>query len=215
MLRLIGATRNEAKLAELRRLVGDEATVSPLPHDISLGDEKTRRALTAVEDGGSLEEIAAAKAVVWSRLLPGKLLIASDGGLVIPALGESWDPTRTRRFAGESATDVERAEVLLARTADLRGDDRQISWRESVAIAKDGTLLGQWSAESEPGFLATDVDPELVAVGRGFWIESIWECPDLSDRRLASLTPKERKGRGDHWSQLESPLRRFLSIFDQ
>jgi inosine/xanthosine triphosphate pyrophosphatase family protein len=207
---VIAATRNQAKLTELRRLVGDAADIIPLPHDISPEGQGGRWALTAIEDGSTVEENAANKALFWSRLLEDKLVIASDGGLLIPALGSDWDPTRTRRFAGEDATDLERARALLARTAHLRGNDRQISWRESVAVTKGGVLLGQWSADSEPGLLATSVDTALIEGGDGFWVESIWICPDITDRRLASLNREERAARGDHWCRLESSVRAFL-----
>jgi inosine/xanthosine triphosphate pyrophosphatase family protein len=211
---LIAATCNEAKLAELRRLVGETAKVSPPPRDPSLEDLEARPALSEAEEGSSVEEIAGAKAVAWSRILPGELVIASDGGLLIPALGDAWDPTRTRRFAGADATDFERVEALLALASRLKGDDRQISWREAVAIAKDRELLGEWSAESEPGLLATDVDPDLVAAARGFWIDALWICPEPGGKRLARLNREQRAAFVDHWSQLESPLRQFLVMIN-
>jgi inosine/xanthosine triphosphate pyrophosphatase family protein len=211
-VRLIAATRNEAKLDALRRLVGEVAEVAPLSHDISPQDLELRDALNATEEGKNVEEIATAKAVAWSRALPGEMVIASDGGLSIPALGDSWDPIRTRRIAAEDATDLERAESLLARTAHLRGDDRRISWREGVAIARDGELQGLWSAESEPGILAVEADPDLIAGGRGFWIDTLWICPKSHGQRLAELTLEERKRRADHWSRLESQVRRFLAM---
>jgi inosine/xanthosine triphosphate pyrophosphatase family protein len=214
MPHLIAATRNEAKLAELRWLVGETARVSPLPRDISIEDQETRTALSEAEEGSSVEEVAGAKAVAWSRILPGELVIASDGGLLIPALGDAWDPARTRRFAGAEVTNYERARALLALASRLKGENRRISWREAVSIARDGELLGNWSAESEPGLLATDVDPDLVAAGRGFWIEAVWICPEAGGRRLARLNYEERARRVDHWSQLESPLRRFLVMIN-
>jgi inosine/xanthosine triphosphate pyrophosphatase family protein len=227
MTRLIAATQNEAKLDALRRLIGDAAKVLPPPHDISLEDSVLRVALTAAEEGRlppvggggpegrrgtSVEGIAVAKAVAWSRALPGTMLIASDGGLLIPALGDAWEPTRTRRIAVEGASDLERAQVLLARTAHLQGDDRRISWREGVAIAKDGDVLGQWSAESAPGLLARESDPGLIARGYGFWVDTLWICPESHDRRLAELSVAERAHRGDHWSQMESDVRNFLHM---
>jgi inosine/xanthosine triphosphate pyrophosphatase family protein len=190
--------------------VGAAATVSPPPHDISLGDEELRRALAAAEEGRSVEEIAAAKATAWSRATPGEMVIASDGGLLIPTLGDAWDPTRTRRIAGDDATDLERAKELLARASHLKGEERRISWREAVAIARNGELLGAWSAESEPGLLATDVDPDLIADGHGFWVDTLWICPESHDRRLGALSIEERARRGDHWSKLQTPVRGFV-----
>jgi inosine/xanthosine triphosphate pyrophosphatase family protein len=210
MTHLIAATHNEAKLEALRCLVGDAATMSPLPHDISPEDGELRDALTAAEEGRSGEEIASAKAVAWSRVLPGDLVIASDGGLSIPALGDAWDPTRTRRIGSDGATDFERAESLLARTAHLQGVERRISWQEAVAIARNGALLGLWSAESEPGYLTTEADSDLIARSNGFWVDALWICPESHDRRLVELSQAERACCGDHWSRLKSQVRDFL-----
>src|SRR5215213_3355139 len=104
-MRLIAATRNPAKVQELARLVAGLADVAPLPN---AGDGDP-------EDGDSFATNAGAKAVFWSRRLDGgEIVVATDGGLLIPALGDRWDPVRTRRFAGGARTDPERAEALLA-----------------------------------------------------------------------------------------------------
>src|SRR5262245_20623309 len=129
-MQLIAATRNPAKVQELARRVAGLADVFPLP-DAGEGDP---------ENGDTFAANAVAKAVSWSRRLDrGETVVATDGGLLIPALGDRWDPVRTRRFAGE--TDVERAEALLALAADLAGDDRRIVWEEAMALARDGVLL--------------------------------------------------------------------------
>src|SRR3954453_18976851 len=105
-MRLVAATRNPAKIGELQRVVGDAATIEPLPQDISLEPEIERD----LEAGHDTAEIAIAKAVAWSRVVGADALVAAtDGGLLIPGLEEAWDPTRTRRFAGEDASDLERA----------------------------------------------------------------------------------------------------------
>lgn len=203
-MELIAATRNAAKLSELRRVVGDAAELRALPQGISQGFEPK-------EFGATIEEIAAAKAIAWSRAVDNERpVIASDGGLLIPALGTHWEPTRTRRFAGDAADDLTRARALLKLTAHLTGDDRQIGWRESISIARDGVLLAQWSAESIRGLLATGVDASMVAAGSGFWLPALWRCPEYGGRLLAALTAEERELRDDHWHRLAEPVRRWL-----
>ena len=205
-MRLIAATRNPAKVQELARLVAGLADVAPLPN---AGDGDP-------EDGDSFATNAGAKAVFWSRRLDGgEIVVATDGGLLIPALGDRWDPVRTRRFAGEARTDVERASALLALAADLAGDDRRIVWEEALAVARDGVLLAHWVATSPPGLLAGEVDPGPVATGNGFWIPAIWICPDAGGRRLAELSAAERAARPDHWSLLGANLRTFLLQLSQ
>jgi inosine/xanthosine triphosphate pyrophosphatase family protein len=206
-MRLVAATRNPAKVAELARLVTGLAEVVSLPPDA--GPD-------APEEGDRLEAIAAAKARHWSRLLDrGELVVASDGGLLIPALGPRWDPARTRRFAGSAATDAERAEALLALTADLAGDRRRIGWREALAVARDGVLLACWAAEGEPGLLARDYDPRAIATGAGFWVPALWICPGRDGRRLAELPAVERDAVASHWSVLGARLRAFLEEWSE
>src|SRR5262245_61866624 len=135
-MRLIVATRNPAKVEQLVRLVGDLATVEPLPPD---GDD-------APEDAHSLEANAITKAVFWSRQIDrGEFVAATDGGLLIPALGDRWNPVLTRRFAG-MVGDLDRARALLTLAHDLTGDQRRIDWQEALALARDGTLLASWVA---------------------------------------------------------------------
>jgi inosine/xanthosine triphosphate pyrophosphatase family protein len=200
-MRLIAATRNPTKVEELARLVAGLAEVVPLPI-AGAGD---------AEDGDSLLEIADGKAVSWSRRLDGEdLVVATDGGLLIPALGDRWQPTQTRRFAGEARSDDERAEALLVLAAGLDGDERRIVWEEALAVARGGVLLAHWVANGPAGLLAREVDPVLVARGNGFWIPAIWVCPEMGGRRLAELTATERGARADHWSKLGAKLRAFL-----
>ena len=207
--RIVAGTRNPAKVAELTAALGGVAQVDAPPVGLVPPE---------AEDDGTFAEVAAAKALAWSRALrdrePGALVAASDGGLLIPALGDCWDPLRTRRFAGAGADDLARADALLALTADLHGDERRIGWREALAIARDGRLLATFTAESPPGILARDYDGGLIESGRGFWIPALWICPEYGGRRLAELTADERAGREDHWTVLGRAVRAFLETVD-
>lgn len=207
-MRVIVGTRNPAKVREVAEALRGVAVVGPPPNDISL---EPCTELVSTE----IEAIAADKAVAWSRAvtcgsgsdLP---VVATDGGLLIPALGKAWDAERTRRFAGEAANDRERADALLALTAGLRGEERRIGWREAVVIARGGDLVASFVAESPPGLLARDFDPALVEAGAGFWMPALWICPDVGGRRLAELTEEERAVREDHWTHLGRELRAFF-----
>ena len=202
-MRLIAATRNAAKVAELGRLVAGISEVEVAPHDISQ-KESSERATT-------LEAIASLKAASSSAIIDrGELVVASDGGLLIPALGERWDPLRTRRFAQGALSDRERADALLALAAGLSGEERWIAWREALAVARDGEVLACWAAESCPGLLAENYDPEVIDAAEGFWVPALWICPEFGGRRLAELSPAERARRRDHWTQLGASLRAFL-----
>ena len=188
-------------------MVGALAMVTPVPADL--------RASLADERGGSIEAIASEKAVTLSVRLKAadqpSLTIASDGGLLIPGLGSAWNPLTTRRFAGEGASDLERAERLLKLAELLDDSQREIGWREAVAIANHGRLVEVLSAESEPGLLASSVDRGLIERQPGFWIPAIWLVPRFGNRPLASLTAAERQSIDDHWRRLQEPVRGALA----
>ncbi len=226
MEEIIVAGHNRAKVEELRRQLQGVATVSAVPPDISPKfDEDIAAAGTALEGtalgvstaaGDAFEWIARAKAAAWSRVLPRRadgdlpLVVATDGGLLVPGLGCAWDPKRTRRFAGEVASLHERVTKLLERAAHLHGNERRIGWREALAIARDGEVLDSWIAESPGGWLATaPADP--AGDDDPFWVPLVWSCPEFGGRRLAELSTDERQARADHWSVLGQQLRRWVA----
>jgi hypothetical protein len=191
-VRLLFATTNPAKVEALAERVGADIEIGV----ISPGPE-----CQSAEELSAFAAIAADKAAWVSRAPPGELIIASDGGLVIPSLGAAWNPVRTARFAGGLATDIDRAAALLDLCADLLEDRRQIGWTEAMAIARDGTVLESRTAHSPPGLLAIDL-PENVSPVAGFWIPWLWRCPEYGNRRFSELTDRERLERRDHWATL-------------
>jgi inosine/xanthosine triphosphate pyrophosphatase family protein len=206
-LRIVAASTNRAKRAKLQDLAGRAGLVVGPPRDIS---PELRQELARSEEAGSVARNARAKALAWSRALPGELVAVTDGGLLVPGLGNRWKPERTRRFAGESASDEGRARALLALAAGLTGDQRQISWREALVLARDGRVIGQWIAESTDGVLAAEVDPALIQAGDGFWIPAIWLCPNAGGQPLATLSAADQAVCQDHWTKLGVPFRRAL-----
>lgn len=142
---------------------------------------------------------AAAKAVSASNATGGAIAIATDGGLVIPALGDLWQPAFTRRFAGPNATNRQRAEALLILAAELVDEERRIHWREAVAVARAGRVLMTAVAESHPGRLTTDLTG-WTDDGQGFWVPRLWAGP--RDARTST---------GDeHWQRLTAIVEPFL-----
>lgn len=202
---MVVASGNRDKLAALDRAVGDLAPVVSASSCAVGGDDHR-----ADEEGPTLLANAAAKAVGWSRRLLGETVFATDGGLLIPALA-GWEPVRTRRFAGDAASDVDRARALLTLASGLRGAERRIGWREALAVARGGRLLRSWQSEGEPGILAEAVDDRRLDGGDRFWVPALWLCPEFDQRRLADLTTAERASRDDHWARLGRELRHFLA----
>ena len=198
---VVAGTRNRAKVAEYARLLGGFGRVVTAPSRLAPPEDET---------GATVETVAAAKAVAWSHALgTDDLVLAGDGGLLIPSLGAGWDPLRTRRFAGADADPVSRADALLALTAHLDGERRRIGWREAVALARSGRVLATFTAESPSGLLARDYDPDRLDAD-GFWVPALWICPEYGGLRLADLTAAERDARVDHWARLATQVRAAL-----
>ncbi len=206
---IIAGTRNPEKVEALMAVLEGMARLVPPPLDISHEIEEE-----GDEAGETVEAIAAGKASAWSRRLGAAgredLVVGSDGGLLLPALGNDWNPVRTRRFAGVGKDARARADALIALTDHLEGDQRRIGWREAVAFAQHGKVVATFVAESVPGLLARDYDPAVV-VANGFWVPALWICPEFGGRRLAELMPEERAKRDDHWSRLRRQVRQAFS----
>ena len=138
--------------------------------------------------------------------------------MVIPALGAGWQSLYTHRFAGETATDAQRARRLLELMQPYRGEQRQASWVEALAIAHEGRLLASWELTGATGFIAEEMppleaqDPDSQAPDseqRGFWAFSLWEFPHLG-KSYQELSDSERSALNDHWMRLKGLVRRYL-----
>ena len=204
-MQIVAGTTNAAKITALRTLLAPSAEViaSPIPGPPHVN-----------ESGGTIAEVAILKANAWSKWLATKdvqlPVIVTDGGLTIPAM-LSWDPTRTRRLAGEGKTLVQLAEALLERASGLTDGERRIGWTEVAVIVQPDGRMVTYAAESPPGVLATTVVAEDLAESDGFWVPAIWLCPEYGMKRLIDLTQEELAFRTDHWDRLGTALRRDLT----
>ena len=124
--RLLLATRSDHKLRELRSLLAlrngelitlDEAGVDGEP----------------VEDGATFEENAAIKAHAGLEAT-GLPTVADDSGIEVDALG-GGPGVRTRRYAGEDATDDENNAKLLRELSGLPPDRRGARYVCVLALA--------------------------------------------------------------------------------
>jgi inosine/xanthosine triphosphate pyrophosphatase family protein len=195
-VQIILATTNPAKAQALAERVGPDLVVEPLPSPALAGHIPDE-----ADFGSTYTEIAAAKAVWYSRHIPKQFITASDGGLLVPSLKGRWEPIHTARYAGVSAGREASVGALLERARHLRAGDRRIGWMEALAVARDGELLASWVAKSPPGELATRLPPDFDPTA-GFWVPYIWRCPEYGGRLLSELTDYERLARRDHWAIL-------------
>ena len=193
-------TGNPDKQNALRDLLEGLLLTPVSPSDLNLHSDPD-------ETGESHESIAVEKAVEWSRL-SGTLAIASDGGLMVPALGHNWESRYTHRFAGPAADDDERRHRLLELLAPFSGAAREASWVEALAVADRGRPLKSWELKGGSGVIA-----ETAAVGphsEGFWVFPLWYFPTLS-KYYNELTTVEKESLGDHWVTLKRLVRGYFS----
>ena len=161
------------------------------------------------EDGATHEAIAREKALRWSEA-SSMLAIASDGGLVVPALGPAWESRHTHRFAGPEVDDSQRVDRLLELMEPFTDAARSASWAEALAIAHKGRLLASWELSGAAGEIARSHGPGPVSE---FWAFTVWTFPRYG-KAYNQLTPSERESLNDHWTRLGHLVRRFFqSIF--
>ena len=129
------------------------------------------------------------------------LVIASDGGVRIPALSAAWDELRTGRAAGVGTSEAEKANHLLSLMKDKVGEERHVYWSEAVALAYDGDVLSNFEMEATEGLLSEAYDPTNAIPG--FWVYSLWIFPSL-EQRYVDLSPEELAGVDVNWQILKA-----------
>jgi XTP/dITP diphosphohydrolase len=143
--RIVVATRSLHKLRELRQLL--HPVVAEL---ISLDDAGLPPGDEPVEDGRTFEANARLKAR-WYAARTGLPTLADDSGLEVEALG-GRPGVRTRRYAGEDATDANNNAKLLRELDGLPPERRGARYVCVLALATP---------------IAAGAGPRVVAESRG------------------------------------------------
>ena len=195
-IRLVAATANPDKLAEIREIFGAAGGVELLarPGDVP----------EAVETGDTLEENARLKAAALSAAT-GMPAVADDTGIEVEALGGA-PGVRSARYAGEHATYADNVAKLLSELGDLpdRGGARRARFRTVALVCfPDGREL--WREGAVAGTIA-----DAPRGRRGFGYDPVF-VPDEGDgRTFAELTPGEKHAishRGRAFRALADALR--------
>ncbi len=181
--RLLIATGSAHKLAELRQLLDLPATDTFSLADVGLPDD-------APELGETFEDNAASKAIYYAEA-SGLPTLADDSGLEVDALG-GLPGVRTRRFAGEHATDDENNLHLLTRLAGVPDTERTARYRCVLALAEradTGATVTEMTTGTFDGRVA--LEPQGSA---GFGYDPIFEPADepIGGRTVGQLTPAEK-----------------------
>lgn len=135
------------------------------------------------ETGQTQEENARLKATAYQRAA-GLVTLADDSGLEVDAL-DGAPGVRSKRFAGEQASDGERIAFLLEKLKDVAWERRTARFRCVMAIAD---LKGRFHlCEGEcPGLIA--FEPRGTG---GFGYDPIFYLPEPG-KTMADLSPGEK-----------------------
>ncbi len=129
--RLVFATRNRGKLAELRALLAD------MPIDVLSLDDVEVPEVEETETTFAGNAALKARAVNAATGLPA---LADDSGLEVDAL-DGAPGVQSARYAGVHGDDEANNDKLLAALADVPDDRRTGRFRSALALADGDTLL--------------------------------------------------------------------------
>jgi XTP/dITP diphosphohydrolase len=176
-VKLLVATRNPGKLAELERMLAD------LPGLTVLGLRDVPAFPEAPETGATFAENALAKARD-AAAATGLPAVADDSGLTVDALN-GMPGVLSARWAGRHGDDVANTELVLAQVSDVPDGRRGAAFVCAAALVVPGgaetVVHGEWR-----GALAR------APRGRGgFGYDPIF-VPDGERRTSAELPPAEK-----------------------
>jgi XTP/dITP diphosphohydrolase len=171
-LRLVCASANPDKVAEIEAILGPSVELVPRPPGVP----------DVVEDADTLEGNARLKAVAIA-IATGEASVADDTGLEVVALG-GRPGVHTGRYAGEQATYAENRSKLLAELAGV--DDRRarfrtvaiVVWPDGREVAAEGVCDGS-IAMAERG-------------DRGFGYDPLFVPDDGEGRTFAEMSESEK-----------------------
>jgi XTP/dITP diphosphohydrolase len=171
-LRLVCASANPDKVAEIAAILGDAVALVPRPADVP----------DVVEDADTLEGNARLKAVAICEA-SGQAAVADDTGLEVFALGGA-PGVYAARFAGEDCSYADNQHKLLRELGDATDRRAQfrtvalVRWPDGSELVVDGICTGTIS-DCERG-------------ARGFGYDAVF-VPDEGDgRTFAEMSEAEK-----------------------
>jgi XTP/dITP diphosphohydrolase len=186
-MRLLVASFNPGKLAELREVITQYAAAAGLALELAAPGD-LGMAEPVAETGATYAENAALKAQVYARAA-GLVALGDDSGLEVDALGGA-PGLYTARYAGPGASDAARRALLLASLQDVPDERRAARFRCAIAIA---TPTGAtWLTEGTVEGRITRAE----AGGGGFGYDPVFFVPEF-DCTMAEL-PAEVKNTISH-----------------
>ena len=190
-LRLVIATGNAHKTAEIRRILGDSAT--------SVVDLSGYPEIGGIEETGvTFEENAAIKALTVGRVLGDQAWILSDdSGLEVDALGGK-PGVYSARYAGEGASDGQNREKLLEQMAGINfaGQSRSARFRCVMVLARGGQKLAVFEGSVEGSIAETEQGEQ------GFGYDSLF-IPEGYSKTFGELSAEVKNSMSHRGRALE------------
>lgn len=173
-LRVVAATANEHKLAEMRAIFGSRVEIVPRPAQV--GD--------VVEDAGTFVGNARLKAVAICEAT-GDIALADDSGLEVDAL-DGAPGVESAYFAGPEHNDQANRKLLLERLAEVDDDDRGARFRTVLLLRwpNGDELIAQGTCEGSIG--------RAERGDNGFGYDSIFHPTADPVRTFAEHTAEEK-----------------------
>lgn len=160
------------------------------------------------EDGNTFKENAEIKALYVAKKY-NCFAVATDGGVLIPSLGNKWNELLTRRFVGKhNATDFERIDALLDLMKSKKGNERKIVWREAIALAYKNRIIFSVEVNGDWGLLQKDYKSKQYK--KGIWVCTLWSYPQFGGKNFFDLNEEEKKYGERSWWILRTKTRKFL-----
>lgn len=182
-MRLLLATGNQKKLAELRRIIDEVGADIEVLSKAEFGDYPD-----PPETGHTFEENALIKARAGAEL-SGLPTVADDSGICVDVLNQ-MPGVRSARWAGSQHDDLENLQLLLRQIDDVPSGERGASFVAAVAIVQpDGTEATFRGVM--PGYLVTAPRGE-----NGFGYDPIFVPTEFehgeNERTSAELSAEEK-----------------------
>jgi XTP/dITP diphosphohydrolase len=202
--RILVATRSAHKLRELQGLLVVAGVRLVSLDDVGIPDE-------VEETGTTFEANARLKARAYARL-SGMTTLADDSGIEVDALGGA-PGVRTRRYAGEDATDAQNNAKLLAALAGLPPERRGARYVCVLALVEP-TLAGE--RRTPPVVLARGTCRGRIALAPrgtgGFGYDPIFEpAGEPPGGRTLGLYTAEEKNAISHRARAARRMARRLA----
>ena len=199
MLTILIATSNPGKLRDFAGAAAAHGVqILPVPGFSSLPP--------VAEDGASFEENARKKAEVYSRHVPGKIVLADDSGLEVDALNGAPGVHSARYAADEphlaeaNTEDEANNARLIRELRSVPAEKRTGRFVCVIAAAKDGRTVVEFRGTAEGIIL------DGPRGSNGFGYDPVFYFPQIQ-KTFAELTAEEKAA----YSHRGAAFRKFLA----